>query len=114
MTGGGARALARQAELVFAPGGFLNHGIEEILQRYAGMERTTHYYRNQTGHAEQGTAARVIEETDDNFLAHLEMGEQYSSYLIERGYSNFDNYANMAATEVKLHVHEAGKRLTRK
>ena len=108
---GEAQALARQAELVMSPGGFLNHGIEEILQRAANEERTTHAYKNQTGHAQQGTASRVISESDDHFLAHLEMGEEYSSYLVNRGFSRFDEIAEKAKREVVSHVNAASKKL---
>ncbi len=109
--GGNARSLAMKAELVFAPGGYLNHGIEEILQRAANEERATHAYQNQTGHAQQGTKSSVVSESDNEFLATLEMGEEYSSYLIARGYSNFDEIAKKATREVERHVQSAGKRV---
>ena len=111
---GQARELARKAELMFAPGGYLNHGIEEILQRAANEERASHDYQNQTGHLQQSTAARVIEETDDNFLAHLEMGEEYASFVVGRGYSRFDEIAKKAKREVDAHVASVGKKLARK
>jgi predicted flap endonuclease-1-like 5' DNA nuclease len=106
---GAAAAMAQKAELAFASGGYLNHGIEEILQRAATEERDTHAYRNQTGHAQQGTKASVVSESDSDFTAHLEMGEEYSSYLVERGFSRFTEIAAKATREVKRHVKSVDK-----
>lgn len=109
-----ARALAKKADLYLAPhDGQLVHGIEEILQRYAAEERNTHEYRNQTGHLQQSTRAQVVDESDDYFEAHLEMGEEYASHVVDRGYSNFRNIGGKAAAEVQLHMHNVGKILSR-
>lgn len=108
---GAAANMARAADLVFAPGGYLSHGIEEILQRAANEERATHDYQNQTGHLQQSTAARVIEETDGNIQIHLEMGEEYASYVVARGYSRFDDIAKKATREVERHVKSVDKRV---
>ena len=106
-----AADLAKQAELWLGSGRGVNHGIEEILQRAANEERQTHAYQNQTGHAQQGTKASVVSESDDHFEAHLEMGEEYSSYLAERGYSRFPEIAAKAKREVDGLVTRVGKRL---
>lgn len=106
---GAAAAMAQKAELAFASGGYLNHGIEEILQRAATEERDTHAYRNQTGHAQQGTKASVVSESDSDFTAHLEMGEEYSSYLVDRGFSRFTEIAAKATREVERHVKSVDK-----
>ena len=107
-----ARALAKKADLYLAPhDGQLVNGIMEILQRYAAEERNTHDYRNQTGHLQQSTRAVVVDESDDHFEAHLEMGEEYASYVVDRGYSNFRNIAGKAYAEVQIHVHNVEKKL---
>lgn len=108
---GAAAEMARRAELAFSPGGYLNHGIEEILQRAANEERATHDYQNQTGHLQQSTAERVIEETDSNIVVHLEMGEEYASFVVKRGYSRFDEIAKKATREVDRHVKSVDKRV---
>ncbi len=110
---GQARDMAREADLVLSPGGYLTHGIEEILQRAANEERTTHAYQNQTGHLQQSTASRVVDESDDRFEAHLEMGEEYASFVVKRGYSRFDAIANKAKREVASHVKRAVNRTTK-
>lgn len=114
VTGGNAaRELAKRADLVFAPhDGALVHGIEEILQRAASEERNTHEYRNQTGHLQQSTRAQVVDEDDSGFLVRLEMGEEYASYVVGRGYSDFPNIAEKATSEIAAHVAGIGKRLT--
>ena len=81
----GSADLAREAELWFGSGRGLNNGIKEILDRAATEERDTHAYQNQTGHAQQGTKAAVVSEGSDEFKATLEMGEEYSSYLVIAG-----------------------------
>lgn len=106
-----AAGLAKQAELWLGEGRGLNNGITEILQRAASEERNTHAYRNQTGHAEQGTAAHVVSESADGFIATLEMGEEYSSYLVKRGYSNFDKIAKKAKREVDGLIDKTSRRL---
>jgi hypothetical protein len=103
--------LAKQAELWLGEGRGVNNGILEILQRAASEERNTHTYQNQTGHAEQGTAAHVVSESTDEFKATLEMGEEYSSYLVKRGYSNFDKIAKKATREVNALLARVNKRL---
>jgi hypothetical protein len=111
---GAAQAMAQQADLAFTPnGGRLTHGIEEILQRAASEERNTHAYRNQTGHAQQGTKSSVVSESDDHFEAHLEMGEEYSSYLVKRGHSRFDEIAAKAKREAERHVASTAARVAR-
>lgn len=106
-----ARELAKRADLTFAPhDGSLVHGIEEILQRAASEERRTHDYRNQTGHLQQSTASRVIDESDDSFLIRLEMGEEYASHVVARGYSDFPVIAGRAAGDINVHVVEVSKR----
>lgn len=110
----GSAQLAREAELWFGSGRGINNGITEILQRAATEERDTHTYQNQTGHAQQGTKASVVSEGADEFVATLEMGEEYSSYLAARGYSNFDKIAAKATREVERLVARVGKRFERK
>ena len=106
-----ARALAKKADLYLAPhDGQMVNGIMEILQRYAAEERNTHDYRNQTGHLQQSTRAVVVDESDDHFEAHLEMGEEYASYVEARGYSNFRSIVSKAATEIAAHVANVSKR----
>lgn len=106
-----ARDMAKRAALSLAPhDGSLVHGIEEILQRAASEERNTHAYRNQTGHLQQSTRAQVVSESDDEFRARIEMGEEYASYVEARGYSNFRSIVSKAATEIAAHVANVSKR----
>lgn len=103
--------MAKRADLTFAPhDGTLVHGVEEILQRAASEERNTHDYRNQTGHLQQSTASRVIEEDDDSFLVRIEMGEEYASHVVNRGYSDFHTIVGKAAGEISAHMVEVSKR----
>lgn len=110
----GSDQLAREAELWFGSGRGLNNGIKEILERAATEERDTHTYQNQTGHAQQGTKAAVVSEGDNEFVATLEMGEEYSSYLVARGYSRFDKIAEKATRAVDRFVAKVDKRFARK
>lgn len=110
---GQARELAREADLVFSPAGYLTHGMQEILERAASEERNTHAYQNQTGHLQQSTAMHVVSESDDEFRATLEMGEEYASYVVKRGYSRFDEIAKAATREVASHVNRAVHRTTK-
>jgi phosphoserine phosphatase len=110
----GSADLAREAELWFGSGRGLNNGIKEILDRAATEERDTHAYQNQTGHAQQGTKAAVVSEGSDEFKATLEMAEEYSSYLVDRGFSRFDKIAVRATREVERLVAKVGKRFERK
>lgn len=109
-----ARALAKKADLYLAPhDGQMVNGVMEILQRYAAEERNTHEYRNQTGHLQQSTRAQVVDESDGYFEAVLEMGEEYASYVADRGYSNFRNIGGKAYAEVQIHFHNVDKILSR-
>ena len=111
---GAAQAMAQQADLAFAPnGGRLTHGIEEILQRAASEERNTHAYRNQTGHLQQSTAMHIVSESDDGFKATLEMGGEYASHVVKRGYSRFDEIAAKAKRETDRHVASTAARVAR-
>lgn len=106
--------LAKEAELWFGDGRGLNNGIAEILQRAASEERNTHAYQNQTGHLQQSTAMHIVSEDSDSFTATLEMGEEYASFVVKRGYSRFDKIAKKAKREVDSLIDKTNKRLALK
>lgn len=74
--------------------------LETVLRRAAEQERSTHKYRNQTGHAEEGTKAALVEQTDNRIEIELTMAEQYSSYLAKRGFSKFPQIATKAEADL--------------
>lgn len=74
--------------------------VERRLKEAALEERLTHTYQNQTGHLQQSTAAVVVSEDDDGIEIHLEMGEEYATYVIDRGYSRFEKIASEAFQDI--------------
>lgn len=76
------------------------HAVEKRLKEAAMEERLTHDYQNQTTHLQQSTAAVVVSEDDDGIEIHLEMDEEYASYVIARGYSRFEEIASEAFQDI--------------
>lgn len=93
-------AESRAAEKRLGPGGKMRADIEHRLKQAALEERLTHRYKNQTGHLQQSTAATVVSEDDDGIEIHLEMGEEYATYVIDRGFSEFESIAAEAFADI--------------
>lgn len=106
--------LAREekdAARILGPGGAMRRAIEKRLQQAAVTERFTHRYQNQTGHLQQSTAAVVVSEDDDTFEMHLEMGEEYASYVAARGFSDFEQIAEEALADVDQIIADMSEKL---
>jgi hypothetical protein len=100
-----------EAEKVLRPGGELVRAIEHRLKEAAMTERFTHEYKNQTGHLQQSTEAAVVSETDNEIEIHLEMGEEYASYVVDRGYSEFEEIAAEAFRDIDGIIFDMSDRL---
>lgn len=89
-----------EAERVLRPGGKLARAIEHRLKEAALTSRMTHAYQNQTGHLQQGTAAYVESESDNETIFVLEQAEEYASYVAARGLNDFEEIAEAAIEDV--------------
>jgi hypothetical protein len=74
--------------------------VEHRLREAAMTERLTHKYKNQTGHLNNSTEAGVISVTANETVIDLEMGEDYASYVVKRGKSNFVKLATRAEADL--------------
>jgi len=99
---------AAEAEFESAPVVLL-----QTLRRHALEERQTHLYKNQTGHLEQSTFAGLISETADEIVVDYEMGEQYASFVVKRGYSDFPATAKAAEKALDKTFKAGERRLSR-
>lgn len=100
-----------EAEKVLGSSGEMAKAIERRLQEAAIEERFTHAYQNQTGHLQQSTGAVVVSESDNEVEIHLEMGEEYASYVVDRGYSKFEEIAAEAFADIDGIILDAAERL---
>ena len=68
-----------------------------LVNQGAQRLRATDSYTNRTGNLRGGTQA-LREDTAEGVSVSLEMDEQYASYVIARGYSNFWDVARLTET----------------
>lgn len=87
--------------------------MEYRLNQAASEERATHLYRNQTGHLENSTKAGTIEETADETVIDLEMGEFYASFVHNKGYSRFRMLEAEAESRILADIEAAESALER-
>lgn len=95
------------ADQALQAGGKMVAAVERRLKQAALEERFTHRYQNQTGHLQQSTAAVVVSETDNEIEVHLEIGEEYASYVVDRGFSDFEDIAAEAFADIDSILIEA-------
>jgi hypothetical protein len=100
-----------EAERILRAGGTMVSVIERRLKEAALTERLTHKYQNQTTHLQQSTAASVVSETDNEVEVHLEMGEEYTTYVVDRGLSEFENLAADAFQDIDGIIFEQSENL---
>lgn len=89
--------------------GFLTE-MEHDLEEAAMEERFTHEYQNQTGHLQQSTAAGLVSDSDNELHIDLEQGEEYASYVVEKGYSDFPDIAERAQKKIDRKFAAVGRR----
>lgn len=80
--------------------------------RAVTKEKATKTYDNRTGDAVRGTTA-ILAVGADRFTVTLQMSEPYSSLLIRRGFSNFNDHANAAVGELAFIVGAMGAKISR-
>ncbi len=87
--------------------------VEHRLREAAMTERLTHKYKNQTGHAHNATEAGIVSITPNETVIDLEMGEDYSSFLVKRGFSNFVKLATRAEADLNREAAAVASKLGR-
>ena len=87
------------------------HTLEHRLREAAMTERLTHRYRNQTGHLNNSTEAGVISVTDNETIIDLEMGEDYASHVVKRGFSKFPQHAARAEADLNREAAKVASKL---
>jgi len=89
--------------------GFLTE-MEHDLREAAMEERFTHEYKNQTGHLHNSTEAGLVSDSDNELRIDLEQGEEYASYVVEKGYSDFPDIAERTARKIDRKFAAVGRR----
>ena len=67
-----------------------------VAQRAAGDELATKRYKNRTGDLATSTAAELVVNTSELVVVTVSMGEEYASYVIGRGFSDFHQHAGIS------------------
>lgn len=71
--------------------------MKRICDAAAEEERKTHAYQNRTHNLEDHTIAHDIVESVGMASVRIEMGEEYASYVVARGLSNWETVIDKAS-----------------
>lgn len=78
-----------------------------FAEQAAAYERGSHRYQNRTGNLEGSTRGYATRQGDEIEVS-LEMGMDYASYVVDRGFSNIDVAEKMLATNIENYLTTIG------
>lgn len=81
--------------------------MRHAADKAAAYERANHTYTNRTGNLERSTQGHVTK-SGDSFEVSLEMGMDYASYVVDRGFSKIDIAAQMMESDIEDYLRRSG------
>ena len=79
----------------------------KFADQAAAYERSTHRYQNRTGNLEGSTRGYATRQGNEIEVS-LEMGMDYASYIVDKGFSNIDVAEKMLETSIENYLTRLG------
>lgn len=85
----------------------IDRAIRRFAEKAIEYEKSNHTYKNRTGNLQQNTVA-VVTKAGDQIEASLQMNTSYASFVVDRGFSEIHNAADMMENDIEDYLSRLG------